>query len=43
MIIAVEASSRNCQPPSVKLQIYFDLELGPPFPEEKQCQKNEQQ
>jgi hypothetical protein len=41
MIIAVEASRSCCQPPSVKPEIDFDLEFGPPFSEK--YQKYEQQ
>jgi len=37
----MEASSSHCQPPSVKLEIDFDLEFGPSLSEK--YQKYEQQ
>jgi len=41
MIVGVEASRSCCQPPSVRLEIDFDLQFGRPFPE--YYQKNEHQ
>src|SRR5579862_9820034 len=36
MLVTVGASRSHCQPPSVRLEIDFDLQFGRPFPHEYQ-------